>query len=130
MKSMSLILFYILTLASLFSYAQADVDLNAVNINRNVGGGKEAYRKAIRDNISLLKTCLKPSNRETGNEQKIVLDWQVDDLGAVRYSKIRRSSLKNSDLETCIKEKIKEIAFPAAPSGQLINITYSVDLKD
>ena len=115
-------------LASSVATAQTAIDSNYVNLKRNAGS-KEAYRKAIRDNVPLLKTCYKLSSKKIGNDRSITLEWQVDDMGAVRYSKIKRSNIDNLTVESCIKDKIKEIEFPAAPSRQLINITYLVELK-
>jgi hypothetical protein len=121
------IFFFIILFLTEVVWAQSFLDTAQSSLKKKAAS-KEVYRKAIRENIPLLKTCFTqlaggkiPANRS------ITLDWQVDDIGAVRYSKIKRSNIDNLAVNNCIKDKIKEIEFPAAPEGQLINILYLVE---
>lgn len=121
-------LFLVLFLFSLVAQAQSFVDTAQDSLKKK-GASKEIYRKAIRDNIPLLKTCFNIAGGKVPTERSITLDWQVDDTGNVRYVKIKRTNIDNVVVNNCMKEKIKEIEFPAAPEGQLINIVYLVELK-
>lgn len=122
MKNLLFVFFVFTQIASAQSFLET-----AQESVKKKAASKEVYRKAIRDNIPLLKTCFANSGQKLATGRSITLDWQVDDTGAVRYSKIKRTNIENSEVNTCIQNKIKEIEFPAAPEGQLINILYLVE---
>ena len=122
------IIFFVVLMLAQFSDAQSFIETAQDSIKKK-GASKEIYRKAIRDNIPLLKTCFNIVGGKITADRSITLDWQVDDMGVVRYVKIKRTNVDNLAVNNCIKEKIKEIEFPAAPEGQLINIVYLVELK-
>ena len=109
-----------------FAAAQSFLETAQESVKKKAAS-KEVYRKAIRDNIPLLKTCFSSAGEKISSGRSITLDWQVDDTGAVRYSKIKRTNIEFSAVNNCIQNKIKEIEFPAAPEGQLIDILYLVE---
>lgn len=122
-------LFFVILILSQVGLAQNFVEMAQDSLKKKSAGSKEVYRKAIRDNIPLLKTCFSLVGGKIPADRSITLDWQVDDMGTVRYVKIKRSNIDDLAVNNCIKDKIKEIEFPAAPEGQLINILYLVELK-
>lgn len=121
-------LFLVFFLFSQLLQAQSFVETAQDSLKKK-GASKEIYRKAIRDNIPLLKTCFNLVGGKIPAERSITLDWQVDDTGRVRYVKIKRTNIDDLVVNNCMKDKIKEMEFPAAPEGQLINIVYLVELK-
>ncbi len=121
-------LFLVFFVFSQIVQAQSFVETAQDSLKKK-GASKEIYRKAIRDNIPLLKTCFNLIGGKIPADRSITLEWQVDDIGSVRYVKIKRTNINDLAVNNCIKDKIKELEFPAAPEGQLINIVYLVEMK-
>ena len=122
------IIFFIILATSQLSLAQSFIETAQESIKKK-GASKEVYRKAIRDNIPLLKSCFNLVGGKIPADRSITLEWQVDDVGAVRYVKIKRTNINDLVVNNCIKDKVKDLEFPAAPEAQLINIVYLVELK-
>lgn len=112
------------------------LNIFAENLAENVseaqrGAGSQAYKDEIQKNQKLFNTCYKNAYKKPlKNETAVVVEWQVDDTGAVRTAKIRRSTLGNIAVEECIIAKIKQIEFPLAKEGQLMNIVYTLFFND
>ena len=93
------------------------------------GPTKDSYRKAINNHAKELAICLNVKNGKSAKGKKIILEWQVDDVGTVRDCKIKKSATNNIDVDNCVVEKVKSLSFPPAPSGQIINIVYPIYLE-
>jgi hypothetical protein len=92
-----------------------------------VSGGmdKEAIRRVIRQNIAAIKHCYERQlNRDPSLHGKISVRWQIGSRGSVIFSKIHRSTLKNSKVAGCVRNKIHSLKFPPPPSGQIAEVIY------
>jgi hypothetical protein len=86
---------------------------------------REEVRQVIRDNLKAIKNCYEVELKNQPELQgKIVLEFEVSDQGVVKASKIRSSTLNNSNVETCTQGIIQAARFPSAPKETVAVIVY------
>jgi hypothetical protein len=90
--------------------------------------GKEAIRSSIlQHKLEIMKCHQKnlPDNPEDVNG-KLVLIFEVDETGTVKNTTVDASNttLKNPKLQKCLIQKSRGWAFPPAPAGQTVMVSY------
>lgn len=91
--------------------------------------GKEAVRRVVRKNLKDVRGCyeLMLERRDLIGERsgKVVVEWTVDSSG--KASKIavidEKTTLKNTELHSCIIGKLESWKFPKTPGKKIVLIT-------
>ena len=96
--------------------------------------GKKAYLKgAVKNTIvkhaqsiqgcylSLIEST--PDILESG---KVLIDWQIDPRGKVFEVGVVRDEFSNKEFQACLREKIREIIFPAPPSVRPVYVEHTL----
>ncbi len=82
---------------------------------------KEAIRRVIKARINEIKSCYERAlnTLEKGRklEGKIVLGWDIVEKGQARNVKIVSSTLGNTQVEHCIRDRLASWVFPEPPTG-------------
>lgn len=82
---------------------------------------KEAIRRVIRSNKHELQGCYERAlnTLEKGRklEGKIVLSWEIVTNGHAKNVKVKSSSLGNTQVENCIRDRLASWTFPDPPPG-------------
>ena len=52
-------------------------------------------------------------------------DWQIDSEGKVFEAGVVRDEFSNKEFQACLREKIREIIFPAPPSVRSVYIEHT-----
>lgn len=88
-------------------------------------GQKQAIRATVRENLATVKGCYTDAIKRNPNlAGKVVLEWDVDDTGAVKRALVKSSTLNDAATETCMIDKLKATRFTPAPKGVTTNIIY------
>ena len=93
----------------------------------------EAIRRTVRSHLSEVKNCYASAMKKNpGLKGKMVLDWDVNDKGAVTKAALneKKSTLNNEDVTKCITEKLMGWKFPAAEVGKTISVSYPFDFSN
>ena len=108
---------------------------------RQQGGGSEegheAYIKgAVKNTIvkhsQSIQSCylsLIESTPELPESGKVLVDWQIDSEGKVFEAGVIRDEFSNKEFQTCLREKIGEIIFPAPPSVRSVYVDHTFVFK-
>ena len=85
---------------------------------------REDISRVVNSNIHAVQACYeKALLRNPGLSGRIVFDWTVKKDGGVSGVRVRSSTLGNSDVSSCISDKIKKWKFPRPKGGEVI-VTY------
>ena len=57
----------------------------------------------------------------------IVIMWLISPQGAVTKAFVKESTLKNSNVENCIKNSILNWRFPTPKGGGLVTVEYHIE---
>lgn len=88
-------------------------------------GRPQAVRATVGENLGAVKGCYTDAAKRNPNlAGKVILEWDVDDTGAVKRAIVKSSTLNDSATEACMIEKLKATRFTPAPKGVTTNITY------
>jgi hypothetical protein len=107
-----------------------------LQVRQQVGGsgeGQEAYLKgAVKNTIvkhaKSIQSCflkLIESTPKLPESGRVLVDWQIDSGGKVFEVGVIRDEFSNKAFQTCLREKIGEIIFPAPPSGRSIYVEHT-----
>ena len=113
-----------------------DMVQQLLQVRQQVGGsgeGQEAYLKgAVKNTIvkhaQSIQGCylsLIESTPELPESQKVLVDWQIDSEGKVFGAGVVRDEFSNKKFQTCLREKIGEIIFPAPPSVRSVYVEHT-----
>ncbi|WP_415062685.1 AgmX/PglI C-terminal domain-containing protein [Bdellovibrio sp.] len=87
---------------------------------------KEAIRRVIRAKLHEVKSCYERAlnTMEKGRklEGKIVLGWEIIEKGQARNVKVKSSSLGNTQVESCIRDRLASWTFPEPPPGLVAEV--------
>ena len=111
-----------------------------LQVRQQVGGsgeGQEAYLKgAVKNTIvkhaKSIQSCflsLIESTPELPESRKVLVDWQIDSEGKVFEAGVIRDEFSNKEFQACLREKIREIIFPAPPSVRSVYIEHTFLFK-
>ena len=101
------------------------------------GGRYEAYLKgAVKNTIvkhaGSIQSCflkLIESNPDIPESGRALVDWQIDSGGKVFEAGVIRDEFSNKDFQSCLREKIGEIIFPAPPSVRSVYVDHTFVFK-
>ena len=107
-----------------------------LQVRQQVGGsgeGQEAYLKgAVKNTIvkhaKSIQSCflsLIESSPDILESGKVLVDWQIDSKGKVFEVGVVRDEFSNKEFQACLREKIREIIFPAPPSVRSVYIEHT-----
>lgn len=88
---------------------------------------KESIRAVVVDNIKYVQTCYETALANNSTLRgKLVVDWIVNDKGDVEKATVNdaKTTLKDPTFLACAVGKLKTWKFPAAPKGQIVNVSY------
>lgn len=87
---------------------------------------KEAVRRVIRAKLNEVKSCYERvlNTLPKGNrlEGKVVIAWQIVERGAAKNVRVKSSTLSNSTVENCIRDRLASWTFPEPPSGMIAEV--------
>lgn len=89
---------------------------------------REAVRRVIRANLNEVKSCYErvlntlPEGQRL--EGKVVIAWQIVEKGAAKAVKVKSSTLGNSTVENCIRDRLGSWVFPEPPPGMVAEVAY------
>ena len=107
-----------------------------LQVRQQVGGsgeGQETYLKgAVKNTIvkhaKSIQSCflsLIESSPDILESGKVLVDWQIDSKGKVFEVGVVRDEFSNKEFQACLREKIREIIFPAPPSVRSVYIEHT-----
>ena len=101
----------------------------------NVGTGevqesflKGAVKNTIVKNAQSIQSCflkLIESTPDIPESGRVLVDWQIDSGGKVFEAGVIRDEFSNKDFQSCLREKIGEIIFPAPPSVRSVYVEHT-----
>lgn len=94
---------------------------------------KEAVRRVVRHYLYEIRGCyqkeLNKLERGQRLEGKVTISWDIIANGVAKNVRVRESTLKNSSVETCIRERLANWTFPSPPVGMTAEVTYPFYFK-
>jgi hypothetical protein len=86
---------------------------------------REAVRRVFKSHLSEFKKCYEAEySKNKTLTGKVVLFLEITDESVVKTANIKSTTLKNENVENCLIDKVKTLAFPAAPKGTVETVTY------
>ncbi len=102
-----------------------------------VGGGseeafvgsidKEAVRRVVKSALAQFKACYEREYHMNSKlEGKVVIQWEIHAQGVAKNAQVihNRSTLNNSAVEECVKNRMMALKFPEPPPGTSAEVTY------
>lgn len=102
-----------------------------------VGGGseesfvgsidKEAVRRVVKSALAQFKACYEREYHMNSKlEGKVVIQWEIHAQGVAKNAIViqNRSTLNNSAVEECVKNRMMALKFPEPPPGTAAEVTY------
>ncbi len=91
-----------------------------------VGGlDKDVIMKVIKRHQNEIKFCYEQElqkNPSLGG--KVAVAWTIDPTGAVSDANVSESSIGNTNVESCISQRIRRWKFPEPTGGGVVNVTF------
>ena len=89
---------------------------------------REAIRRVVRAKLHEVKSCyervLNQQAKGTKLEGKVVISWEIIAKGQVRNAKVKSTTLGNSTVENCIRDRLSSWVFPEPPEGMTAEVAY------
>lgn len=88
---------------------------------------REAVRRAVRSAMSAFKACYEREyKKDTKLEGKVVVAWEIHEKGIGKNSVVvkDKSTIGNSAVENCVRERVLTIRYPEPPAGTFAEVTY------
>ncbi|MBN1962113.1 MAG: FHA domain-containing protein [Deltaproteobacteria bacterium] len=87
-------------------------------------------KKVIDQNRNQIRYCYeKELNVHQNLEGRVAMTWIISATGSVAKVMVRDSTLKNANVEDCIKKKILNWKFPAPAGGGIVTVNYPFIFK-
>lgn len=87
---------------------------------------KDAIRRVIRAKLHEVKSCyervLNTMEKGRSLEGKIVLGWEIIERGQARNVVVKSSTLGNTKVENCIRDRLASWTFPEPPPGMVAEV--------
>lgn len=85
---------------------------------------REAILRVIDNHLPRIRYCYERALQiEPGLRGKIVSNFIIGSDGRVSRSVIRKSTLRNQDVEECVRQTIESLSFPT-PSGGVVEVIF------
>lgn len=89
----------------------------------SAGMDKEAIRQTIREDLVPIRHCYERELKNDPNIQgKLVLEWDIGDLGKVTSVTVRKSV--HPKVDQCIADVLKQTMFPTPPKGTVGRVIF------
>lgn len=89
------------------------------------GLDKAGIRRTIQSIIGQIRSCYEKGLRaESSLEGRLVIQFEIDDRGAVNASKVESSTLNDSEVGNCVANRIRSQRFPPSPRGVVGVVDY------
>ncbi len=111
-SSLSILICFIFGCAHNQKYLKAGLD--SAKIRQNVCLNKKKF-------VACYNEALEKNPNAAG---KIQVQWAINEKGIVEKTQIISSEIHDEDMKHCMARAIKEISFPAPPSGQFALISF------
>ena len=88
---------------------------------------REAVRRAVKSAMSAFKACYERElKKDSKLEGKVVISWEIHEKGVGKNSKVvkDKSTIGNSSVEECVRERILAIRYPEPPAGTVAEVTF------
>lgn len=89
---------------------------------------REAIRRVIRAKLHEVKSCYERAlnNKPKGTklEGKVIISWEIVAKGQARNAKVKSSTLGDSAVESCIRDRLASWIFPEPPEGMTAEVAY------
>lgn len=96
---------------------------------------REAVRRVVRAHLNQIQACYTRELNKLDRlhrsqlEGKVVLKWEIVEKGAAKNVKVLSTTLNNTSIEQCMRERLATWQFPEPPPGLIGEITYPFLLK-
>ena len=105
--------------------------------NGGTGEGQESFLKGavkntIVKNSQSIQSCflkLIESTPDIPKSGRVLVDWQIDSKGKVFEAGVVSDEFSNKEFQSCLREKIGEIIFPAPPTGRSFYVEHTFVFK-
>ncbi|MBL9038737.1 MAG: AgmX/PglI C-terminal domain-containing protein [Archangium sp.] len=91
-----------------------------------VGGlDKDVIMKVIKRHQNEIKFCYEQELQKNPTlAGKVAVAWTIDPSGAVSEANVSESSMANTNVESCIAQRIRRWKFPEPAGGGVVNVTF------
>ena len=89
---------------------------------------KGAVKNTIVKNTKSIQSCflkLIESTPDIPESGRVLVDWQIDSKGKVFEAGVVSDEFSNKEFQACLREKIREIIFPAPPSVRSVYVEHT-----
>ena len=91
---------------------------------------KELVKGAIKSRTADYRRCFYTEYEKNKTlEGKVIIFWEINELGNAQNLSVVKSTLDNSIVENCIVESLKTIQFPKPATGIVAEIIYPFNFK-
>jgi TonB family protein len=86
---------------------------------------REEIQKVIRANLDQIVQCYQQELRPSPNlASKVVVRFVIGPDGGVTRAEVKKTTLADPRVESCMLEKIRAWGFPKPPGGGIVDVTY------
>ena len=79
----------------------------------------------VRRNRAKINWCYeKELNKNSNLSGKIIINFVISETGSVISSKVQKTTMDNTAVESCVANQIKKIRFPAPQGGGIVIVNY------
>jgi len=109
---------------------KSSVAINATEGEENFIGtiDREAVRRVIRKGLREIRGCyereLSKLSKTQSLEGKVVIEWTIVERGRAVNAKVKSSTLGNSAVENCVRDRLANWQFPDPPVGGVAEVNY------
>lgn len=91
-----------------------------------VGGlDKDVIMKVIKRHQNEIKFCYEQElQKDASLAGKVAVAWTIDPTGGVSEANVSESSIGNTNVESCITQRIRRWKFPEPAGGGVVNVTF------
>ena len=83
--------------------------------------------RVVKQRMGAIRGCMQQARlQDPSLAGEVVIRFQVTASGAIGTAAIKRSTLENSVVESCIREQFLKMVFPRPPGNKVIHATYPV----
>lgn len=94
------------------------------------GLDKVVIQATIAKYLSQIRACYEKGLRKNpGLAGQVLMDFEISATGKLTYSKVRKTSLGNSEVENCVAVAMKSWQFPKPVGGTLVKVSYPFTFK-
>ena len=88
---------------------------------------KQDVDRAVKMRMDKIRGCYQRSlQRDPSLAGEIVVRFEVQRDGTIGSASIKRSSIRNSGVESCVREQFLQMTFPPLTGNQTVQVTYPI----